>query len=184
MKLTSYEQAMLDGAHGEARRVAMAGLVQLGEAFGAADMVEIGYAHIHAGMALYLHDVDLMEELAAMGAKMAVPASSNIANADFNSGIAGYAAFPCNARHRHHAWCSVWSTPSTRTTASASEQVPVPGISAEAGTPPFTSASRSRRFSPTDIEFASLLVPNTASPAQPDLSSQRQCRTKRSASGE
>ena len=73
---------MLDGAEGEARRVAMAGLVQLGEAFGAADMVEIGYAHIHAGMALYLHDVELMEELAALGAKMAVPASANIANAD------------------------------------------------------------------------------------------------------
>jgi predicted aconitase len=82
MKLTSYEQAMLDGGHGEARRIAMEGLVQLGDAFGAADMVEIGYAHVHAGMALYLHDVELMEELAAIGAKMAVPASSNIANAD------------------------------------------------------------------------------------------------------
>lgn len=86
MKLKNDEQAMLDGAQGEARRIAMAGLVQLGEAFGALDMVEIGYAHIHAGMALYLHDVELMEELADLGASMAVPASANIANADMRNG--------------------------------------------------------------------------------------------------
>jgi len=82
MRLTPYEQEMLDGRHGEAKRRAMDGLVQLGTAFGAEDMVEIGYAHIHAGMAMYLHDVELMEELAALGATMAVPASVNIANAD------------------------------------------------------------------------------------------------------
>jgi hypothetical protein len=63
-------------------------------------------------------------------------------------------------------------------------QCPVPGIRDAAGTPPETSASRSFRFSPTDIEFASLLVPKTARPAQPLFSSQRQWRTKRSASGE
>ena len=82
MRLTAHEQAMLDGRQGEARRIAMDGLVQLGRAFDAPDMVEIGYAHIHAGMALYLEDVELMEELAATGATMAVPASANIANAD------------------------------------------------------------------------------------------------------
>ena len=57
MQLTGDERAMLDGVQGDARRIAMEGLVQLGAAFGAEDMVEIGYAHIHAGMALYLHDV-------------------------------------------------------------------------------------------------------------------------------
>jgi cis-L-3-hydroxyproline dehydratase len=82
MKLTADERAMLDGQAGEARRIAMDGLVQLGRAFNAPDMVEIGYAHIHAGMALYLEDVELMEGLAARGATMAVPASANIANAD------------------------------------------------------------------------------------------------------
>jgi cis-L-3-hydroxyproline dehydratase len=82
MKLTADERAMLDGQAGEARRIAMDGLVQLGRAFDAPDMVEIGYAHIHAGMALYLEDVELMEDLAARGATMAVPASANIANAD------------------------------------------------------------------------------------------------------
>ena len=85
MELTYEERQMLDGAHGEAKRVAMDGLVQLGEAFGAEDMVEIGYAHIHAGMAMYLHDVEMMEELADMGATMAVPSSSNISNADMEN---------------------------------------------------------------------------------------------------
>jgi len=82
MILTAAEQAMLDGDAGIAKQRAMAGLVQLGRAFGAERMVEIGYAHIHAGMALYLDDVELIEELAGEGARMAVPASVNIANAD------------------------------------------------------------------------------------------------------
>ena len=82
MQLTAAEEAMLAGREGPAKQRAMAGLVQLGRAFGAPRMVEIGYAHIHAGMALYLEDVELMEELAEQGARMAVPASVNIANAD------------------------------------------------------------------------------------------------------
>jgi predicted aconitase len=45
-------------------------------------MVDIGYAHIHAGMAMYKDDVELMEELADAGATVAVPSSANIANAD------------------------------------------------------------------------------------------------------
>jgi predicted aconitase len=85
MQLSDQDQAMLSGEQGDAKRIALEGLVQLGEAFGAEDMVDIGYAHIHAGMALYLHDVQLMEDLAAKGAKMAVPASSNIANADMQN---------------------------------------------------------------------------------------------------
>lgn len=82
MELTRVEEDMLNGRQGPARKLAMEGLVTLGRAFGAPRMVEIGYAHIHAGMALYLEDVELMEQLADLDARMAVPASSNIANAD------------------------------------------------------------------------------------------------------
>lgn len=82
MRLTDLDKAMLDGAEGEANREAMVALVQLGEAFGAEDMVDIGYAHVHAGMAMYLGDVELMEGLAERGARMSVPSSTNIANAD------------------------------------------------------------------------------------------------------
>jgi predicted aconitase len=82
MQLTRDEEEMLAGKHGATKKLAMEGLVQLGRAYGAPRMVEIGYAHIHAGMALYLEDVELMEDLAARGAEMAVPSSVNIANAD------------------------------------------------------------------------------------------------------
>ncbi len=82
MRLSAHESALLDGAHGEPKRIAMDGLVKLGRAFDAPDMVEIGYAHVHAGMALYLHDVELVEDFAALGAQVAVPTSVNMANAD------------------------------------------------------------------------------------------------------
>ena len=73
---------MLDGDHGEAAARSMAGLVQLGEAFDAEDMVDIGYAHVHPGMALYAQDVELMEELAALGARVVVPTTANVTNVD------------------------------------------------------------------------------------------------------
>lgn len=85
MRLDDSDRAMLDGRDGSARQKAMEALIQLGEAFDAPDLVDIGYAHIHAGMAMYLGDVELMEELAGDGACMAVPVSTNIANADMGN---------------------------------------------------------------------------------------------------
>src|SRR5437879_6893027 len=86
MQLTHIEEAMLEGEHGRATQLAMEGLVQLGRAFDAPYMVEIGYAHVHAGMALYVDDIQLMEQLADINAEMAVPASANVANADMLNG--------------------------------------------------------------------------------------------------
>lgn len=82
MKLMRRDEEMLEGRHGPARQRAMEGLVTLGRAYDAADMVDIGYAHIHAGMAMYRGDVELMEELVDAGATVVVPSSANIANAD------------------------------------------------------------------------------------------------------
>lgn len=82
MRLSDRDKAMLNGAEGPVAREAIEALIQLGEAFDAEDMVDIGYAHVHAGMAMYLGDVELMEGLAARGGRMTVPSSSNIANAD------------------------------------------------------------------------------------------------------
>ncbi len=82
MRLTDEERAMLDGERGEAPRRAMSGLVQLGEAFGAEDMVPIGYAHVHPGMAMYAQDVELLEDLVALGAKVSVPTTANVTNVD------------------------------------------------------------------------------------------------------
>ena len=85
MYLSDRDLRLLDGTEGEPVRQAMGALVQLGEAFDAEDMVDIGYAHVHAGMALYKGDVELIEELATSGARMVVTASTNIANADMDS---------------------------------------------------------------------------------------------------
>ncbi len=82
MRLTAEDQALLGGHKGEPARRAMADLVRLGEAYDAPDMVDIGYAHIHSGMALYKGDVELMTGLADAGARVVVPSSANIANAD------------------------------------------------------------------------------------------------------
>lgn len=85
MLISSEDKAVLDGADGDTNRQAMEALVQLGEAFDAEDMVDIGYAHVHAGMAMYKGDVEFMEDLARRGARMSVPASTNIANADMEN---------------------------------------------------------------------------------------------------
>lgn len=45
MNLTTYEQEMLDGAHGEAKKLAMEGLVAFGEAVGAKEMVKVSFIH-------------------------------------------------------------------------------------------------------------------------------------------
>lgn len=45
MKLTKYEQEMLDGAHGEAKKLAMEGLIAFGEAVGAKEMVKVTFIH-------------------------------------------------------------------------------------------------------------------------------------------
>lgn len=85
MKLSDSDKAMRTGKKDDMKSVAMEGLIQLGEAFGAKDMVDVGYAHIHPGMAMYLEDVELMEEWASKGAKVVVPASTNIINADMKN---------------------------------------------------------------------------------------------------
>jgi predicted aconitase len=82
MRLTRDEHEMLDGHHGEPLRRSIEALVQLGEAFGAEDMVPIGYAHIHPGMALYSQDVELLEDLVRIGAKVSTPTSANVMNVD------------------------------------------------------------------------------------------------------
>ncbi|MHC1745426.1 MAG: aconitase X [Syntrophobacteraceae bacterium] len=45
MKLTKYEQEMLDGVHGEAKKLAMEKLVAFGEAVGAKEMVKLSFIH-------------------------------------------------------------------------------------------------------------------------------------------
>ncbi len=82
MKLAYDDLEMLDGRQGPARQRAMEGLVRLGEAFGAEDLVSIGYAHVHPGMAMYAQDVELLEDLANLGGRVMVPTTANVTNVD------------------------------------------------------------------------------------------------------
>ena len=82
VKLTAGDQAMLDGAHGPAPRLAMTLLVRMAEVYGAAELIDISHAHIDS--TLYLGDATLefAERLAGMGARVAVPTSLNVGGVD------------------------------------------------------------------------------------------------------
>ena len=77
MRLTDQERQMLDGQAGEAVSLAMAILVDLGEAVGAQDMIAI--EHVHTDSGFYAGDAGLefVEHLAALGGQVRVPTSLN-----------------------------------------------------------------------------------------------------------
>jgi len=77
MYLTDQEKKMLDGKAGEAVRLAMSILVDLGQGIGAAEMVAI--EHVHTDSGFYVGDAGLefVEHLAALGGKVRVPTSMN-----------------------------------------------------------------------------------------------------------
>ena len=77
MHLSGPEKKFLAGEAGEAVRLAMAILVELGDAIDAPEMVEI--EHVHTDSGFYLGDAGLefVEHLAALGGKVRVPTSMN-----------------------------------------------------------------------------------------------------------
>lgn len=77
MLLTDYEKEMLDGAHGEARRMAIKVLYDLGVYYGVDRFVEI--VGCHDDSTVYFGEAQVMfaEHLVSIGAKFAVPTSSN-----------------------------------------------------------------------------------------------------------
>ncbi len=86
MRLPDAAKRMLDGEEGAAKRIAMQALAKFGDAYDAAEMVSIGYAHVAAGQPLYAGDMEQLEALADLGAAVVVPTSVNIANADMRRG--------------------------------------------------------------------------------------------------
>ncbi len=77
MDYTQHEKDMLNGRHGEASRLSMAILTELGSLYGAKRMIQISQAHID--MTLYMVDagVEFAEEMAALGGKFCVPTQLN-----------------------------------------------------------------------------------------------------------
>ena len=77
MRLNEYEQAMLDGGHGEPRRYALAQQIAVGDFFGAEEFVEVSQVHLMAdGEAVGAAGLDKLEELVGYGpaaCRVAVP---------------------------------------------------------------------------------------------------------------
>jgi len=77
MHLKDQEKKILDGKHGEAARIALSILVDLGELFGAEEMMEVSQVHIDSSIYIVDAGLEFAERFAELGAKVAVPTSLN-----------------------------------------------------------------------------------------------------------
>ncbi|WP_409968058.1 aconitase X catalytic domain-containing protein [Bengtsoniella intestinalis] len=82
MKLTTYEQEILDGKHGEMRQKSLQVLCALAEHEGVEEFVEVTLCH--SDNAVYMGEAaaDFIEFLGNSGAKMAVPTTTNACSID------------------------------------------------------------------------------------------------------
>lgn len=86
MHLTEQEKQILDGKWGEAARIAMSILTELGESIGAKEMIQISLVHTDSGFYLGDAGLDFVEHLAGLKAKVAVPTSLNNTSYDLKRG--------------------------------------------------------------------------------------------------
>jgi len=100
MKLTDQEKRLLDGEEGDVKALAMSYLVKLGNAFDGEEMVDILYAHMSSGSALRDGEIDYLDELAAKGAQVIVPTSSEVIPVDLMHPEAISAPSDLVAEHR------------------------------------------------------------------------------------
>jgi len=77
MQLTDQEKGILDGKHGEGARITLSILVDLGELFGAGEMMEVSQVHIDSSIYFVDAGLEFAERLAELGAKVTVPTSLN-----------------------------------------------------------------------------------------------------------
>lgn len=77
MRLTEQEQKILDGAQGEADRIALSILVELGELYDAEEMIAISQVHCDTSFYISEAGLEFVEHLAELNGRVAVPASLN-----------------------------------------------------------------------------------------------------------
>ena len=77
MRLTDEEKSILDGKRGEAARIALSVLVDLGQLFGAKELMRVSQVHIDATLYMVDAGLEFAEKMADRGAKVAVPTSLN-----------------------------------------------------------------------------------------------------------
>ena len=77
MELAPEEQRILCGGNGEAARIAMAVLADLGRVFGADRLIPVAQVHIDATLYMVDAGVAFAERMAALGGRFSVPTSLN-----------------------------------------------------------------------------------------------------------
>lgn len=77
MRLTDIEKSILDGKQGEAARIALRIIVDLGELFGAEELMEVSQVHIDTTIYMVDAGVEFAERLADLGARFSVPTQLN-----------------------------------------------------------------------------------------------------------
>ena len=82
MHLTDEEKSILDGKQGAAARIALAVLVDLGELFGAEELMPVSQVHIDATLYMVDAGLEFAEKMADLGGKVAVPTSLNPSSID------------------------------------------------------------------------------------------------------
>jgi predicted aconitase len=77
MHLTDDDKRIRDGKQGEAARMALAILVDLGALFGAQEMMRVSQVHIDATLYMVDAGLEFAEKMVALGGRVAVPTSLN-----------------------------------------------------------------------------------------------------------
>jgi len=85
VKLSTRDEQLLDGQHGEAARLAMRILVRMAEVQGAAEMMDVSQAHIDGCGLLSETGLEFAETLAAKGAKVCIPTTLNMGPLDLQN---------------------------------------------------------------------------------------------------
>ena len=80
--LTAYEQDLLVGKYGQGQRMAMSIIVRMAEFYGAPHLLEISAAHIDSTVYFGKAGLEFAERLAGLGARVAVPTTSNVTAVD------------------------------------------------------------------------------------------------------
>ncbi len=82
MRLSDEEKKIRDGRQGEAARIALAVLVDLGELFGAEELMPVSQVHIDATLYMVDAGLEFAEKMADEGGKVAVPTTVNRSASD------------------------------------------------------------------------------------------------------
>ena len=82
MRLTDEEKRTLDGKQGAAARIALAVLVDLGDLFGAEELMRVSQVHIDATLYMVDAGLEFAEKMANLGGEVAVPTSLNPSSID------------------------------------------------------------------------------------------------------